>query len=222
MGMIIRFPGRHMRASAVSRAASKVSSSAVTKEARARSVANTEAHHSDGMRSRWLHLGIIHSLAPMSAAMAGCDGQMSITSRNDVICDMPQKLGQTVLKRKANPSLDCELALGHTVRMADSETEAQFKQEFIGRVKAARAALGWKQWQMAEALDMTQDRYKQYEGRSLLPHHLIGRFCLVARVEPEWLLTGRGKKPLQQLKVAASEPEEKAVKPKRTKAKRAA
>lgn len=105
--------------------------------------------------------------------------------------------------------------------MAETETEAQFKQEFTRRVKAARIALGWKQWQMAEALGMPQDKYKQYEGRTLLPHHLIGRFCLVAHVEPEWLLTGRGQKPLQPLKTVAREPEP-AMRPRRTRAKRVA
>jgi hypothetical protein len=83
--------------------------------------------------------------------------------------------------------------------MADSETEAEFKQAFTARIAAARRALGWKQWQMAQALDMPQDKYKQYEGRSLLPHHLMGRFCLIARIDPEWLLTGRGKMALQPL-----------------------
>lgn len=83
--------------------------------------------------------------------------------------------------------------------MAESETEAEFKQSFMARVAAARQALGWKQWQMAEALDMPQDKYKQYESRSLLPHHLIRRFCLIARVDMEWLMTGRGKMGLQPL-----------------------
>lgn len=105
--------------------------------------------------------------------------------------------------------------------MAESDIEAQFKQEFTGRVKAARAALGWKQWQMADALGMPQDKYKQYEGRSLLPHHLIGRFCLVTHIDPEWLMTGRGNKPLKSLAVVASEPVPKA-KPRRSRARRAA
>lgn len=77
--------------------------------------------------------------------------------------------------------------------MAESETENEYKQAFMARVAAARTRLGWKQWQMAEALDMPQDKYKQYEKRSLLPHHLIRRFCLIARVDMEWLMTGRGK-----------------------------
>lgn len=105
--------------------------------------------------------------------------------------------------------------------MAESETETQYKQRFIERVAAARVATGMKQWQVAEALGIPQDKYKWYEKRSLMPHHMIGRFCLVMRVEPEWLITGRGKKPLQPLKLATSEPPAPA-KPKRARSKRAA
>lgn len=105
--------------------------------------------------------------------------------------------------------------------MSENETEAQFKQEFTKRVKAARASLGWKQWQMANALDMPQDKYKQYEGRSLLPHHLIGRFCLITHIDPTWLMTGRGEKPIQPLKSVPTEPREAVAKPK-AKRKRAA
>ena len=90
-------------------------------------------------------------------------------------------------------SLDCGSRVGQNVRMADSETETQYKQAFTARIAEARVALGWKQWQMAEALGMPQDKYKQYEGRSLLPHHLVRRFCLIARVDMEWLMSGQGK-----------------------------
>ena len=116
-------------------------------------------------------------------------------------------IGQLVLNDKAIMSLDCELAVGHNVRMADSGTEAQYKQAFIERVKSARIATGMKQWQIADALDMPQDKYKQYESRSLLPHHLIGRFCIVTRVDPEWLITGRGQKPLKPLGTVEGNPE---------------
>lgn len=105
--------------------------------------------------------------------------------------------------------------------MADSETETEFKQRFTKRVKDARTALGWKQWQMADALDMPQDKYKQYEGRTLLPHHLIGRFCLITHVDPEWLLTGRGQKPIKALAVVPHEPAA-AAKPKRARGRRVA
>jgi hypothetical protein len=90
--------------------------------------------------------------------------------------------------------------------MADSETETQYKQRFMARVAEARVSRGFKQWQIAEALDIPQDKYKQYEGRSLMPHHLIGRFCLICRVDPEWLVTGHGKKPLKALQVVEQPP----------------
>ena len=135
--------------------------------------------------------------------------------------DMGPTLGQTVLKGKANLSLDERLSLGHTVRMAESDEEAQFKHEFTARIAQARIARGWKQWQAAEAMGIPQDKYKQYEGRSLMPHYLIGRFCLVTRIDPIWLMTGRGEKPPQPLKSTSEAAPVSAV-PKRPKTKRRA
>jgi len=106
--------------------------------------------------------------------------------------------------------------------MTEQETEAQFKQSFTKRVKEARKALGWKQWEMAEALDMQQDKYKQYEGRSMLPHHLLGRFCLITHVNPEWLLTGHGKKLLKPLEIVESEAPAKPRAARKAKSSRAA
>ena len=105
--------------------------------------------------------------------------------------------------------------------MADSETETEYKQRFIERVASARQATGMKQWQVAELLGIGQDKYKQYETRSLLPHYLMGRFCLITHVDPDWLITGRGKKPLKPLQAVAEEPRP-AAKPKRTRARRVA
>jgi len=103
-------------------------------------------------------------------------------------------IGQSVLKRKACLSLDAKLSLGHHVRMAESDADAQFKREFTARVKEARIAKGWKQWQAAQALGIPQDQYKQYEGRSQLPQRFIWPFCMFTNVNPEWLLTGYGKR----------------------------
>jgi DNA-binding transcriptional regulator YiaG len=83
---------------------------------------------------------------------------------------------------------------GHHVRMTEAETEAQFRQLFTRRVKDARESAGMKQWQIAELLGIPREKYKHYEGRSLLPHYLVGRFCMLCRVDPAWLMTG--KKPL--------------------------
>lgn len=205
MGIVIYFP-LHGRASTTSRAARAVKASAVRRDDAAVSVERTAAHHSAGMLSRCHHLDTADAPAPISAAMASREVQSSMMVRKDDKSLMSPKIGQSVLKIKAKMSLDGNRSLGHTVRMSDRESEALFKQEFIGRVKAARIAVGWKQWQMAEALHMPQDKYKQYESRSLLPHHLVGRFCLITHVDPTWLMTGRGDKHLQPLRTVPSEP----------------
>lgn len=209
--------------SAAFRAANATKVSALSPASTATEVAKIGDHQSAGTLLRCAHLVTVGTLAPMSDAIASLESQRPISSRNDVtFLAMLRFIGQSVLKRKANLSLDGELSLGHTVPMAESDTEAQFKQEFIRRVKAARVATGMKQWQIAESLGMPQDKYKQYESRSLLPHHLIGRFCIVTRIEPDWLVTGRGQKPLKPLHVAETEEPVSAPKPKRTRARRAA
>jgi DNA-binding transcriptional regulator YiaG len=134
---------------------------------------------------------------------------------------MPRNLGQLVLKRKDKVALDSKISLGHHVRMSDSETEARFKEAFTERVKVARVATGMKQWQVAELLGIPQDKYKQYEGRSLLPHYLVGRFCILCHIDPEWLMTGRGQKPLRAPHIVEDEPEP-VSKPRRTRRSRAA
>jgi hypothetical protein len=231
MGSVIRFPG-HVRTSArfaISgfRAAKEVSVSAEISASAARSVASTADHHSAGMLSRCHHFDTAHAPqpAPTSAAMASRDGQSSMIERNEVICsDMAGTIGQSVLKRKAILSLDSKMSLGHTVPMAESDEDAQYKQEFMERTRSARIASNRKQWQMAEALGIKQDQYKQYETRGMIPHRLIGRFCIITNVDPGWLLTGRGEKALKPLALATQEPSPKA-KPrpvKRRKATRAA
>jgi hypothetical protein len=47
--------------------------------------------------------------------------------------------------------------------MAEPEAELEYKQQFILRVTKSRTASGMKQWQIAEAMGIPQDRYKQYE-----------------------------------------------------------
>lgn len=81
--------------------------------------------------------------------------------------------------------------------MAESDEKEQYKQDFIGRVRDARASTGKKQWEIALGMGVEQDEYKHWEqtgkkGR-LMPHHLIARFSFVTHVDPVWLLTGHGK-----------------------------
>ena len=194
MGIVVRFALRHARASSAACLAAKVvRSSAVTPFKPATSVPKIADHHSAGTLSRCHHFETVDDPAPISADMASREGQSSIRARKERISTMDNVIGHSVLKSKAISSLDGKTALGHTVPMAASESETQYKQGFIARTREARISRALKQWELADALGMPQDKYKQYETRSLLPHHLIGRFCIICRVDPEWLITGRGK-----------------------------
>lgn len=221
MGNVVRLD--HARASSSFRAAKATKVSAFNPALAATSVAKIGDHHSEGTLFRCAHLVTVGTLAPISDAIASRDSQRPINSLNDVIfLAMPKVIGQSVLKRKANLSLDGKLSLGHTVPMPESETETQFKQLFTERVKAAREAQGLTQGQVAKALGIPQDRYKQYEGRSYLPPHFYERFCIVCRTDLVWLMTGKGQKPLKPLHVAEADEPVVATKTKRSRSKRAA
>lgn len=203
------------------RAASAVRASASSFSVAAVSVARMADHHSAGTLLRCHHFETAEAPAPISAAMASREGHFSIKARKDAKSVIPDLIGQSVLKRKADLSLDGKILLGHTVQMADSVLKTQYDQELIARVKAARIATGKKQWQVAELLGIKQDQYKHYEVGRPIPHHLIGRFCLICSIDPNWLLTGKGAKPLQATHIVAEEPAP-VRKPKRAKRSRAA
>lgn len=193
----------HTRASAriagaISRAASIIRTSAVRPALEPVGEATIGAHHSDGIASRCHHLLTELGFAPTSEAMASRDGQSSITERNEF---MTPSLGQPVLKSKANLSLD---AKGRNVLqsgMGSGAQTADFKEAFTGQVRAARAATGRTQQQMADALGIPQDRYKQYEGRTLMPHELIPLFCNICQIDVAFLFSRR--------RVAAAQPKRK-------------
>ena len=216
---VIHFPEVHCRASL--REAKATSVSEVTPPSRAFSVERIADHFSAGMRPRWRHFKTAGTLAPTSVANASGEGHKPITSLKERKLAMDDVLGHSVLKRKAILSLDGKKSLGHNVRMAESDVKAQYAQEFIARVKAARLAAGKKQWQVAELMNIKQDEYKHFEAGRTMPHHLIGRFCLICNIDSNWLITGTGQKPLRATHVVEQEPE-LVQKPKKTKRSKAA
>ena len=222
MGIVMHFGSRHERDSAISRAAKEVSRSELSPERVAISVRSIEDQYSAGMLFRCHHFATVGTRTETSDAIASLEGQSATTSRKvSIPVAMAGSLGQLVLKCKDNLALDGKKTLGHTVPMADSDQEAQYKQEFIARVKAARIATGKKQWQVAELMGIKQDQYKHYEVSRLMPLHLIGRFCLLTNVDPTWLVTSRGAKPLKPPHIVEQEPQP-VPRPKRAKRSRAA
>lgn len=201
----------HARASAGLRSAKRTRSSVDSSSDLARSVRSKDPQYSAGILSLCHHLETCVAVVPeRSDAKASREPQSSMMLRNEVRSSIGKNIGQPVLKRKAFLSLDRDNSVGHDVLMPKSGPEAEYKQAFIQRVKEARETRDLKQWEIAELLEagMAQDKYKQYETRSLLPHHLIGRFCIICRVDPEWLVTGKGKK---IVKTAQPEPAKPAI-----------
>ena len=82
----------------------------------------------------------------------------------------------------------------HHVHVGES---SKYHDEFLRRVREARNAVGYTQIEISDLLGIPQDKYKQYETRSMMPHELIPRFCLATRISTEWLLTGRGDHPFR-------------------------
>ena len=217
MATILCFP-RHRRASSLmrSRAAKAVSTSAVTRAELAISVARIRDHHSAGTQSRCHHFETAGARAPMSDAIASREDQSSMTARNDVVeSGMPESIRQWVLFDKDILSGDGGKALGHDVLMMKAPespgklSAKQFKDQFTARVAYARHKAGYTQASMAEALGLgdgtAQGKYQKYEGRSLMPHHLIPQFCVLCDISTSWLLAGpvvarpiekRGRKPI--------------------------
>lgn len=173
--------------------------SAVKPALRAVSLSKIKRHHSSGMRSRVDHLRIVGTGAPVSSDIAACEGQSPMISLNDMISPgsfpapsvMDSEIGQFVLNGKAKVSPDCGQLVGHPCPMAEDEGKSAFKQAFIERTARAREEGGFSQAVIAELLGLAQDTYKQYETRSFLPHHLIPRFCMICRISPAALYTGK-------------------------------
>jgi len=202
MGQVVRFRNHQARASASStgtvRATNAVIVSADRPAAPAISVPRTADHHSAGMLLRCRHFETVQPVsfipadAATSSAIASRDGQRSMIDLNEVSSDMPNYLGQTVLKSKANVSYDAKIVLSHDLGM-DRMSESEEKAAFIQRVKAAREARFSTQAPILTILGIPQGQYKHYEKRTPLPHRFIPKFCAATGVSVEWLLTGEGK-----------------------------
>lgn len=208
MATVLRFPlRRHAHAPRRSAASSTIVSD--VKPARsARGRAKTADHHSAGMLSRCHHFSTAAGSAPISPAndrtaarrgLSGDGNQSSMIERKDLIvtCDLPmtESLGQIVLNRKMILSCDCAAAGDKYPAMPKAQPTTAFRRDFIARTRWARIGRSFTQAQAADLLGLAQDKYKQYESRTLLPHELVARFCLLCGIDESWLFTAKGRAP---------------------------
>lgn len=122
-----------------------------------------------------------------------------MTSLNDFGSNMESALGHYVLNFKANVSHDLGFGRVEAVAMTDRMSETEEKLAFIARTRRARAARFDTQKPMLTILGIDQGTYKQYETRTPLPHRFIPKFCAATGVDIEWLLTGEGKGPKEEM-----------------------
>lgn len=101
-------------------------------------------------------------------------------------------IGPAVLGRKSKVSLDSNFHKRHNVLGNEDFEMIDFKKAFLRRTKEARIHARLTQEEIAEALGIPQDHYKQYERRTQLPQKHIYRFCLVCGVDLIWFMSGHG------------------------------
>src|SRR4029453_10485205 len=84
--------------------------------------------------------------------------------------------------------------LGHKM---SSTTPRKYRDAFVARVRKARTDAGYTQRAVAMLLGVEASTYNNYErGRgkeppTLMPLHLIERFCVLCQVPIDWLVTGK-------------------------------
>ena len=105
---------------------------------------------------------------------------------------MAESIGQSVRYVKDRMSSDAHARMRDNVSMQHRGTEPpDYKRLFCERVRNARKSMNLDQAEMATMLGIKPDTYGKYEKRSLLPHHLIPRWCEITGHDPWYLLTGR-------------------------------
>jgi hypothetical protein len=75
-------------------------------------------------------------------------------------------------------------------RPKETTSPTTYRAQFFKRVRAARALFTENPPEMAKALGVPRDTYYRYEERTMLPHHLIPRFCELTGVTVDWLMRG--------------------------------
>jgi hypothetical protein len=189
---VIRFPARrHARAS--SRAAKRVSKSAVTPADLALSVDKTADHHSGGIRFLADHLRTATWLAPTSEAMTSNVSQSSMMEANEFKSDMPCIMGPAVPKNKSIVSHDSISHLGQPVLMDQDDediAESAWREEFRERLRKAQG--NRTQQVMADLLGISRERYSKYVGgrKSMMPTRLLPRFAMICDVDLLELIEG--------------------------------
>lgn len=93
--------------------------------------------------------------------------------------------------------------------MAKDVRKDTYLNEFLERVREARKRHYRSQTLIADRMGLDQDKYKQYESRSFLPHYMIPLFCDLCHITADWLFTGQGERAMRSIPEAKQRPTKK-------------
>jgi hypothetical protein len=195
MGIVVRFPRRHVGTSSDTLAANRAKISADKPAALAFSVAKTRVHHSEGMVSRLNHLRTTEpSLTPNSAAIASRERHKSMIERNDVGTEstMPELLGHHVPICKGIMVRDRKTPVGHSGPMGkDHEklSDRDWRTAFQGRL--SRIQNNRSHEAMADLLEMSVESWKKCVNRGdSFPLRRLPKLASLAGMPIESLIKG--------------------------------
>lgn len=77
------------------------------------------------------------------------------------------------------------------VPKAKDPLKEKFDAVYIARTKEARKASPLSQEEVATALGIKQDRYKNYETKTPLPLYMLEQFCIIVREDPYYIMFGK-------------------------------
>lgn len=114
------------------------------------------------------------------------------------ICPEALAFGELIMDDKSmQPWTNLQLTLPEPIRTIrvvgrpkEQSSPAAYRAAFFKRVRTARELFSDSPQDMAHALGIPAGTYTRYETRTMLPHHLIPRFCQITGVTAEWLFYG--------------------------------
>lgn len=93
--------------------------------------------------------------------------------------------------------------------MAINLTDAEIRRRICAKTKWARENEGRSQQEMADMLGISRDRYSKYEWRTPIHSTMVAHFCLITKVDHDWLLNPFVLPPGEDGKATRDGPEKK-------------
>jgi hypothetical protein len=134
---------------------------------------------------------------PFDVADQGLGPSRPVTPKSD-LCPEALAFRELIMDDKSMQAwTNLQLTLPEPIRKIrvvgrpnEPSSPAAYRAAFFKRVRTARELYSDSPQDMAKVLGIPAGTYTRYETRTMLPHHLVPRFCQITGVTPEWLFFG--------------------------------